>query len=238
MIGDFLYASRRAVLATVEREMPLAAVREAREEHPARPPWPVLFAKAVGIAAGRCPELRQSLLHWPRPRIYEHGEPVGSVVVSKVIDGEEFLFCLPLRNPSRASVEQMVSAIRRAKDRPPEETRAFRRSLRYSRFPLPVRRVLWGVLEWSGGLRAEFLGTFGVSATAGQGAAGLGLVTPWACAFCYAPFRDDGTLPVRLTLDHRLLDGSAACRILAETEAALTGPVLRELSAAVGTTNG
>jgi len=231
MVGDFLHASRRAVLATVEREMSLASVREARDDSPSRPPWPVLFAKAVGIAAKHCPELRQSLLRWPVPHLYEHGEAVGSVAVTKELDGEEYLFGLPLRDPGRASLEQMTEGVRRAKQRPPDRTRAFRRALRYSRLPLPVRRGLWGLLEWSGPLRVEFLGTFGISATAGWGAAGLGLVTPWTCAFCYAPFRDDGTLPVRMTIDHRVLDGSAACRILAETEAALTGPVLRELAA-------
>jgi len=238
MVGDFLHAGRRAVLATVEREMSLASVREARDDSPSRPPWPVLFAKAIGIAAKKCPELRRSLLRWPWPHLYEHGEAVGSVVVAKEMNGEEYLFCLPLRDPGRASLEQLTETVRRAKDRPPSQTRAFRRSLRYSRLPSPIRRGLWGSLDWSGNLRAEFLGTFGISATAGQGAAGLGLVTPWVCAFCYAPFREDGTLPVRLTLDHQVLDGSAACRILAATEAALTGPVLSELSAAAEATIG
>jgi hypothetical protein len=238
MVGDFLHASRRGAFVTFERVMPLAAVREARDDRPARPPWPVLFAKALGLAAGRCPELRQSCLRWPRPRIYEHFETVASVVVEKEIGGADFLFALPLSNPAGASVGQLAELVRRAKHLPADRTRAVRRSLRYSRLPLPARRALWGLLEWSGRWRAEFIGTCGVSATAGWGAAAVNLVTPWATALCYAPFRDDGTLPVRLTFDHRVLDGSDACRILAEVEAALTGPVLRELSAAVGTTTG
>jgi hypothetical protein len=238
MIGDFLHASRRAVFVTFERVMPLSEIREARDDQPNRPPWPVLFAKAIGLVAERCPEVRHAYLRWPRPQIYEHHETVGSVVVAKRHAGEDFLLILPMRSPGRSTVKELASIVRRAKESPVSETRAFRRHLRVGRYPFLLRRPLWGLMEWSGSLRARQLGTFGISATAGAGAAALQLVTPWSAAFCYDVFRPDGTLPVRLTFDHRVFDGAAACRILVEMEAALNGPVLRELAMSPVTTSG
>jgi hypothetical protein len=237
IVGDFLHASRHGAFVTFEREMALAAVRRARDAHPVRPPWPMLFLKALGIVAETCPELRQAFLRWPTSRIYEHPVPVGSVIVAKQLNGVEHLFALPLANPGQASLIDLAEYVRQARERPPAETRNFRRTIRYCNLPWPLRRFMWSWLDWSGKLRAEFLGTFGISATAGAGAAALNLVTPWAAGLCYAPFRPDGTLPVRLTFDHRVLDGAAACRILAETEAALTCPILEELTAD-GTTTG
>lgn len=238
MIGDFLQAGRHASVVSVERDMTLGELRDAREESSLRPPWPVIFVKALGLAARRCPDVRRTLLRWPTRRIYEHPVPVGSIVIEKNINGEDFLFNLPLENPGAASLAELAVAVRRAKQLPPSKTRSFRRALRYGRFPWPVRKVLWNLLDWSGPLRAEFFGTFGISSTAGLGASALYLVSPWTTAVCYSPFRPDGSMSVRLTFDHYVLDGAAACRILAETESALTGPVLQELRENVGATTG
>ena len=48
-------------------------------------------------------------------------------------------------------------------------------------------------------------------------------------ALNYGVVADDGAVDVRLTYDHRVLDGGTAARALAEVEAAMNGPILAEL---------
>jgi pyruvate/2-oxoglutarate dehydrogenase complex dihydrolipoamide acyltransferase (E2) component len=45
----------------------------------------------------------------------------------------------------------------------------------------------------------------------------------------YGQFEPDGTLDVRLTYDHRVLDGSTVARALVALEAVLHGEILAEL---------
>ena len=45
----------------------------------------------------------------------------------------------------------------------------------------------------------------------------------------YGLFDDDGNLDVRLTFDHRVLDGAAAARCLVALEQTLLGDILAEL---------
>lgn len=229
MVCDFLRAGRHAEPVTFERVMSLADVRAAREVAAPKPAWPVLVAKAAGIAADTCPELRQAFVRFPAARIYEHPKAVAGIVVSKEYAGDECLFVFHLHDPGRKAVADLDARVRAAKTNPVSATGAFRRAVRVGKLPGIVRRPAWGLLDWSGAWRVGQLGTFGVSATAGLGAAAVTLRTPWAVAFHYDVFRPDGTLPVRVTFDHRVLDGRAACRILAAVEAALTGPVRAEL---------
>lgn len=232
MVCDFLRAGRHAEPVTFERVMPLADVRAARDEAAPKPAWPVLVAKAAGIAAEACPELRQTFVRFPTARIYEHPTAIAGIVVSKEFAGDECLFVLHLHDPGRKAVADLDARVRAAKANPVSATGAFRRAVRVGKLPAIVRRPAWGLLDWSGAWRVGQLGTFGVSATAGLGAAAVTLRTPWAVAFHYDVFRPDGSLPVRVTFDHRVLDGRVACRILGAVEAALTGPVLSELRAA------
>jgi hypothetical protein len=73
------------------------------------------------------------------------------------------------------------------------------------------------------------MGTFGVSAYAGLGAASLhprGLLTS---TLSYGVIEPDGSVPVRITYDHRTLDGGTVARALADMERALHHEILAEL---------
>jgi hypothetical protein len=95
--------------------------------------------------------------------------------------------------------------------------------------------LLWQVaLNSSGRRRAKLLGTFGISVVAGLGAAGLHLLSPLTTAINYGVFEADGSLDVRMTYDHRVMDGGTAARLLGELEEVLCGEItaeLRELAA-------
>lgn len=229
MVCDFLRAGRRAESVTFERVVSLPAVVAARQAADPRPGWAVVFAKAAGVAAERCPELKQAFIPHPWPRLSEYPMPVAGVVVAKEHAGEEYLFVLHLHDPGKKTLAELDTRVRKAKDEPVAKTGAFRRAVRVGKLPWPVRPLVWDLLDWSGNLRAAHLGTFGVSVTGGWGATALTLRTPWAVALHTGTFAPDGTLPLRVTFDHRVLDGRAACRILAGIEAALSGPVRAEL---------
>ena len=81
----------------------------------------------------------------------------------------------------------------------------------------------------SGDRRARHLGTWGVSVTAGLGAVGLRPLSPLTTNLGYGMVGADGSVDVRVTYDHRVLDGGTAGRALMELDEALNGPILAEL---------
>ena len=81
------------------------------------------------------------------------------------------------------------------------------------RLPVLLRRLLWTIgLSTSGHRRSRVLGTFGISVTSSLGTTTQQLLTPISTALNYDLFAADGSLPVRLTYDHRVLDGGTAAR--------------------------
>src|SRR5205085_3878235 len=114
-------------------------------------------------------------------------------------------------------------------DRPVEMIGTFRRALRISRLPRPVRRALWWyALNSSGYKRARNLGTFGVSVYSGLGAEGLHPLSPLTTTLNYGVIAEDGTVDVRVVYDHRVLDGATVARALEDLEGILNH-VLPEL---------
>jgi hypothetical protein len=103
-------------------------------------------------------------------------------------------------------------------------------ALRISRLPRPLRRLVWAIGLYSdGACRGHFFGTFGISVVGSLGAAGLHILSPLTTTLNYGTFADDGGLDVRLTYDHRVLDGAPAARALADLEDVLHGDIRREL---------
>jgi hypothetical protein len=56
----------------------------------------------------------------------------------------------------------------------------------------------------------------------------------WTSFLNYGPIGEDGRVEVFLSVDHRVMDGAQAASAIAGIEAALNGPVLRELRALPG----
>src|SRR5262249_43433057 len=118
----------------------------------------------------------------------------------------------------------------RFKTAPIESIGLFRRILKTSRLPRPLRRFLWWFgLNGSGARRARHFGTWGVSVTAGFGAVGLRPLSPLTTNLGYGLVDDDGAVDVRITYDHRVLDGGTVGRALVDLDEVLNGPILAEL---------
>lgn len=84
-------------------------------------------------------------------------------------------------------------------------------------------------MNWWGRKHAKLFGTYGVSVTAGMGAGQLAVISPSTSTLHYGVFEADGTLPVRITFDHRVLDGGDVARTLVELEQVLLEEILPEL---------
>jgi hypothetical protein len=86
-------------------------------------------------------------------------------------------------------------------------------------------------LEMDGMFRACLFGTLAISAAASRGAAGLHILSPLTTTLNYSPFEPDGSIDVRLTYDHRVVDGGTVADALVRLEEVLQTTVLDELLA-------
>lgn len=231
-ISDLVYFSKLAPLTTMQRTMQLSALVDGRQLARPRPGWCALFTKAYSLVAAQRSPLRRAYIPWPWPHLYEHPISIASVAVERRYGEEEAVFFAHLRNPHEQSIAAIEAHLERCKTEPIESIALFRRILQTSRLPRPLRRLLWRFgLYTSGRRRARHIGTFGVSATASLGASSLDLLTPLTTALNYGVVSTDGSVDVRLTYDHRVLDGGTAARALADVEDAMKGSILAELIA-------
>ena len=131
--------------------------------------------------------------------------------------------------PARITPEQIDAHLRFLKEMPVERIGLFRRALLVSRFPWPVRRLIWWIgLNASGPKRARRMGTFGVSVYSGLGAESLHPLSPLTTTLNYGVIGSDGTVAVRIVYDHRVMDGSTVARALAYMEEVLNTDVIAE----------
>jgi hypothetical protein len=231
MIGDFLAVSQRVPLAHGERRIDIRALRVAMAAMPRpRPKWPPLFFKAYAIVAATRPALRRLFVRRPWPYLYEHPENVGSVVISRHLEGDAALLYLPIVSPEKLSLREIERLLREAVEKPIAEIPAFRRQVRLGRLPDFCRRtVLQLAVDWTTHQRARQLGTFGMSVMADMGIANLTTLVPWTTMIHYSPFDDAGSMLLRIAIDHRVLDGVQVAYALREMEEVLNRQILQEV---------
>lgn len=231
-VGDLLHVCRHTPLIPIERRMNLCDLALARESGHPRPGWAAIFTKAFASVAMRRPELRRLYMSRPTARIFEHPESIAAVIVEREIDGEPAVLPALLHRPEAQTIFEIDQWLKLCKTQPIEANGSFRRALRIARLPRPLRRALWRLgYCWWGRKRAKLIGTFGVSVTAGQGAATLAVRGPMTTILHYGLLESDGTIPVRLTFDHRVYDGATAARALVDLEVTLRTSILSELTA-------
>jgi hypothetical protein len=229
-VCDLIHFARKVPTVPVQRRMNLAALLEVRRAAHPRPSWCAIFAKAYGFVAAARPELRRAYLPFPRPHLYEHPVSVASVAVERRYGDEDAVFFGHLRSPERQGLLEIDAHLRRFKEEPLESIGLFRRVLRTSRLPRPLRRALWWLgLNVSGRKRAKHLGTFGVSVYSGLGAASLHPLSPLTTTLNYGVIDPDGSVDVRLVYDHRVLDGSNIARALLDLERVLNNEIVVEM---------
>ncbi len=229
-ISDLVHFAHQVPTVPVERRMNLAAVVAARRAARPRPAWPVIFAKAYSVVASARPELRRAYLKFPTPHLYEHPISVASIAVERRLGEEDAVFFAHVKNPEAYSLTELDEKLRQYKEEPIEALSSCRRVLLISRFPWPLRRMIWwvGLNTW-GRKRAHYLGTFGISVYSGLGAASLHPLSPMTTTLNYGVIADDGSVDVRIVYDHRVLDGATVARALGDLERVLTREMVNEL---------
>jgi hypothetical protein len=230
MICDFLAISQPIPLAHGERRIDIRPLKAAVAAARPRPSWLPIFFKAYAAVAATRPALRRMFVSWPWPRLYEHDENVGSIVISRQLEGDEALLFLQISAPEKRSLVELDALITDARVRPLDEIAAFRRQLRFARLPRFVRRAMYGVaMNWLTFQRVRYFGTFGMSVLASMGIANLSTWTPWTTMIHYTPFDAFDSMHLRIAIDHRVLDGLEVAYALREMEEVLNGSLLEEV---------
>lgn len=228
LVLDGLHFARQTELFPVERTFDLGNLARLRDRAQPRIAWSLLFLKAYSAVVRRQPALRRAYVRWPWPHFIEMPNICGMLVVNRQYLGEDRLCWAPIHEPDQQSLVDLQSQLDRYKTLPVEEV--FRRQVRLSKLPMPIRRVLyWWNLNFGGQMRARRLGTFTLTTLAGQGALNRAHQTFHTSSLTYGPLDDRGRLLVTLLVDHRVLDGMAAAAALAELERNLQLDIAAEL---------
>jgi hypothetical protein len=230
LVCDLLHFAKAVPSVPVQRQVEVGRLRRARARMTCPPGWCAIFTKAFAIVALREPALRRAYFSFPYPHLYEHPHSVASVAIEREYQGERGVFVGALRGPERQSLAKLEAALAALKERPVQAVPRFRRELRVSRLPLPVRRLVWWLgLNASGARRAKYMGTFGVSVYSALGAESLHPISPLTSTLTYGVIGANGRVPVRLVYDHRVLDGATVARALGLLEQVLDEEILAEL---------
>ena len=228
LVLDLVALAARKAHFPVERTFELAKVSALRQRSARRISWTVLFMKAYAAVAANYPQLRQAHCRWPWPRLCENAENVAMVAINRELYGEDRLCWGRFITPERRSLSELQDALDAYQREPVEQI--FRRQVRLSKFPGPLRRLaLWLNLNFARKRRARWLGTFSMSSLAGQQALNRFHPTLLATSLTFGPLDECGRALVTLVCDHRVLDGASAARALSSLQEKLQGEIAREL---------
>jgi hypothetical protein len=229
---DLIHFARQVPSTPVCRQVNVSALFEPRLAHPARPSWALLFMKAYALVGAANPPLRRALLEFPWPRLYEHPWMNCALAIERSYNNEPGVFVGLFRAPEEQTITQLQEALAWYKKQPLDKVGVYRRAIKFSRVPTPIRRMFWwSTLNISGYKRAKRFGTFGLTSYGALGAESLHPISPLTSTLTYGPISPAGDVIVKLIYDHRVLDGAYIARRLRDIDAALNGPILEELRA-------
>ena len=213
----------------VQRRMELGQVVALRAACADRPAWTALFAKAFALVARDLPPLRRAYIKLPSPRLYEYPESVVSIAIEREYGGETGAMSFNIVRPDALPLPELSRLIRSAATLPIEQVSVFRRALRVSRLPLPIRRAIWWFGLNAGRARGNYFGTFAISVYADRGAESLHPISPVTTMLNYGVIAEDGSVNVRAIYDHRVMDGTTVALALQRLEETLLTVIADEL---------
>ncbi|MFO1185490.1 MAG: 2-oxo acid dehydrogenase subunit E2 [Bauldia sp.] len=229
LIIDFMHFSVRVPAVVAERRMRLAPLSATRGQASERISWLAIFAKAYVIVVDEFVELRRAYVTLPWPHFCEFAEAEGFVTIEREADGERAALNLPLRRGPGLGLAKLDGTIRYARNAPLGEVPYFRRLLLVARLPRPLRRLaIWLGLNW-GRQRSKYFGSFLITSYAALGAEALRPLSPATSTLTYGTIDEEGSVTVRITYDHRVVDGAIMARVLVRLEEVLNGVVADEL---------
>ena len=161
--------------------------------------------------------------------MFEYEAATGHVTTEVKIDGSDALAFIPIESPELCPLLEIDRQLELSR-KDPRRLRPMAHGLIAARFPRPIRRLAyWFVLNFSGRLRSVYFGTFGVTTVGNWGVESVRPIAPAISILHYGAIEADGKVSIRMTYDHRVLDGIGPSRALNEMEAFLHTEILAEL---------
>jgi len=231
LVADLMHASMRVPFVSLTRPLHVRGLSEARAQAAHRPGWAAIFVKAFALVAKEEPVLRTLYVKWPMPAFYELPRSVAMVAIARVEEGQDCVLPQKVSAPDEMSLAEVDAMIRHARDAPIEQVPAFRKILRTTALPLPLRRLCWAIGLNFGRQRANWFGSFGVTSVAAYGAGQLHALSPGPFILSYGVEKPDQTIDVVLRWDHRITDAALVAKVLNRLEQVLNSEIAGELRA-------
>lgn len=232
LICDLMRASMDVPFVSLSRSLNIRPLLEARAGAMAPAGWAAMFVKAFALVARDEPVLRTIYAKWPWPTLYELPKSVALIAIARVEDGEECVMPQRIAAPEGMALAAIDAEIRRAKTAPIDDVPMFRKIMRATRLPLPLRRLSWAIGLNFGRQRGNWFGSFAVSSVAAYGGGELHPVTPGPYIVSYGVVAPDQTIHVVIRWDHRVTDAAPIARVLTQLEQVLNTEIAAELRAA------
>lgn len=231
-VNDFLHAARAIPGIPFEKVIDVAALAAARQRANPRPSWCSIFTKAYGYVVAAQPALRRAYIPLPWEHFYESELTSADVVLETNLNGENELAVMSLKVPHTLPLLAFDDCIARHQRDPLAACRHLRKALLMGRLPRLLRRAGWWLaLNVSGRLRTHYLSTFGVSSVGNWGVDSLRPIGAWTTLLHYGAITGEGKVPMRITFDHRVLNGSHVAHALNQMEELLHGELFHEVQA-------
>jgi hypothetical protein len=229
-IADIIHLGRRAHTVGADLVVNVAAAAAARNARQPSVSWVSVWVRAVGLVARNHPELRTAYLPFPWPRLYVHPSMAVTVMIERQWQGAAAVFAQPIPNCDTRTVSEIEDVFVPLKGLPVENVGAFRHIIRISKFPLPLRRMLWGIAHgWSGRLRSKYLGNVAINSLPRTRIRMTQIASPCSFLIYFGQVAPNGDMPVQVFWDHRVMDAIEVDRLFREIEAALNNEVAAEL---------
>ncbi|WP_315782310.1 MULTISPECIES: acyltransferase [unclassified Bradyrhizobium] len=231
LIIDLMHASRDVPFVSVARAIRIGPLLDARAAAVRPPGFAAVFVKAFALIARDEPVLRTLYTGWPRRCFYELPRSVATVTIARVENGEDCVLPQRVSGPETMSLAEIDAMIRQGKEAPVEDVAMFRKIMRATRLPLPLRRFAWWVGLNFGRQRANWFGNFSVTSIAACGGGRLHALSPGPFIINYDVVRPDQTIDILIRWDHRVTDGAMIARTAIRLEEVLNGEIAAELRA-------
>jgi hypothetical protein len=229
LIIDLVHAS--VPLVVVRRTMKIERLVTARASLAVRPGWATIMAKAFCIVARDEPWLRTFYMKWPWPHFYELPDSVAMISIVRDEIEKDAVIWTKIKGADKFPLAAVEASIQRGKTAPLDDIPSIKRVLLVSRFPLPLRRLIWAICFNVGRFRANNFGTFGITSIASLGSETVVAQAPGPSLISYGLVRSDHTMELLYHWDHRLYDGILVARALDRLEDVLNSDIADELLA-------
>ncbi|HZR86139.1 MAG TPA: acyltransferase [Bradyrhizobium sp.] len=225
---DLMHASMGVPFVSLSRPLDIRQLLAARGSLSQPPGWAAIFVKAFALAARDEPILRTLYAPLPWPHLYELPRCAAMVAIARIEDGEECILMERVTGADDIALDAIDAQLRRAKEAPIDEIPGYRRIMRITRLPLPLRRLGY----WLAGRRARWhatnFGSYGVTSAAAHGGGELHAIGPGPYVLSYG-LAGPTTIEVVLRWDHRVTDAAPIARALTRLEQVLNGEIAAEL---------